>query len=158
MHLMKDYMNQRVIQLYIVTHRMPNLHGIVGLREDGGYMRPIMDIQQQDQHRVQLLLDIDRDYTSFYRLTVDHRGWTREECFGDVAWNPSWYVAADRDRTQWTIEAAIPLSELVREVPSSRAVWAMGIQRVVPGVGFQAWNSPADVEVIPEGFGLLFFE
>ena len=116
------------------------------------------DAELGSHDRVQLLLDIDRDYTSFYCLTVDYRGWTKEKCFGDVAWNPTWYVAAARDRTQWTIEAAIPLQELVREVPSSRAVWAMGIQRVIPGVGFQAWNSPADVEVIPEGFGLLFFE
>jgi hypothetical protein len=34
----------------------------------------------------------------------------------------------------------------------------VGVQRTVPGVGFQSWSHPAGVKIRPEGFGLLVFE
>jgi len=108
--------------------------------------------------RVDLLIDIDRDYATFYRLTIDHRGWVGEACLGDRTWNPTWYVAAASDGDSWTIEAAIPLSELVDQTPQAGTVWAIGLQRVVPGTGFQAWTSPASLDIVPEGFGYLWFE
>lgn len=114
------------------------------------------DLTAED--RVELLIDLDRDYASYYRLAVDHRGWTAEACCGDASWNPTWYVANGGEASHWTIEAAIPLKELAPLPPAARQVWAVGLQRVVPGVGFQAWTQPAGVEVRPQGFGLLLFE
>jgi hypothetical protein len=108
--------------------------------------------------RIDLLLDIDRDYASYYRLTVDHRGWTGEACLDDVSWNPTWYVAAHVEGQDWTIEAAIPWRELRRQTPQGDTAWAAGVQRVVPGVGFQAWTKPANLNVVAEGFGLLMFQ
>ena len=58
----------------------------------------------------------------------------------------------------WTVEAAIPLSELTGQPPAATPAWAVGIQRIVPGVGFQSWTKPAAPEIIPEGFGLLLFQ
>ena len=43
------------------------------------------------------------------------------------------------------------------EPPKPNNVWAIGIQRIVPGVGFQSWNRPAAIDVMPEGFGYLLF-
>ncbi len=112
--------------------------------------------------RVELFLDLDRDYVTAYRLAIDARGWTNDSCWGDNTWNPKWFVAAarsDKARTgpTWTAEAAIPLAELSRNVqPNQR--WAIGVQRIVPNVGFQSWNQPAAVEPQGEGFGLLVFE
>ena len=110
--------------------------------------------------RIDLLLDVDRDYASYYRLTVDHRGWTGEACLDDVSWNPTWYVAARDAGHRWTIEAAIPWRELCRQAPRGDAVWAAGVQRVVPGVGFQAWTKPANLNVklywLPTNFARLF--
>ena len=57
----------------------------------------------------------------------------------------------------WTVEAAIPLSELAPSTPQSRDVWAVGIHRIVPGVGIQAFTHPASVDPTPPGFGLLVF-
>lgn len=112
--------------------------------------------------RVEVYLDIDRDYVTAYRLVIDSRGWTNDSCWGDPTWNPQWFVAAarnDDDTTgpAWTAEAAIPLSELSRGVTANQ-LWAIGIQRIVPNVGFQSWNQPAAVDVQGEGFGLLVFE
>jgi hypothetical protein len=32
------------------------------------------------------------------------------------------------------------------------------VQRVIPGVGFQSWTTPAAAEIVSEGFGLLTFQ
>jgi hypothetical protein len=114
------------------------------------------DLSQQD--RVEFCFDLDRDYVTSYRFTVDHRGWTAESCWNDRAWNPNWFVAARPEADGWTIEAAVPLEEITGQFPVPRNVWAVGAQRVVPGVGFQSFSQPAGVELQPEGFGYLLFE
>ncbi len=106
---------------------------------------------------VDVLLDLDRDYATYYRFTVDSRGWTAESCWGDPSWNPTWYVARGGDEQYWTIEAAIPLDELTPTPPGSAVVWAVGLQRVIPEVGFQSFSGPASPEIVPEGFGYLLF-
>jgi hypothetical protein len=115
------------------------------------------DLAQHD--RIELWLDVNRDYTSFWRLAVDHRGWTGESCVDDATWDPTWYVAAAADETHWHVEAAIPMSELVPRTPAADTAWAIGLQRTVPGVGFQSWTLPASAEFVrPEGFGYLIFD
>ena len=69
--------------------------------------------------RVEICLDIDRDYGSYWKLAVDSRGFTAESCFGDATWNPTWYVASGSDGQFWTFEAAIPLAELTPKAPKS---------------------------------------
>jgi photosystem II stability/assembly factor-like uncharacterized protein len=108
--------------------------------------------------RVELLIDLDRDFATYYRLAVDDRGWTQDECWGDATWNPTWFVAAASSRDAWTAELAIPLEQLTGGLSENGPAWAIGLQRIVPGVGFQSWNTPAAIEVIPEGFGYLVFE
>ena len=109
--------------------------------------------------RVELLLDVDRDYATYYRLAVDHRGWTAESCWGDRTWDPVWFVAAAGSGGAWTAEAAIPLEHLTGRFPQARDAWAIGIQRVAPRAGFQSFSAPAVAAVVmPEGFGYLIFE
>lgn len=110
------------------------------------------------EDRVTFLIDIDRDYGSFYELTIDHRGWVAESCFQDASWNPTWYVAADRNAESWTVEAAIPLDELVPDGKVSQTAWVFGAQRVVPGVGFQSWTKPAAIQPVPQGLGVLILK
>jgi photosystem II stability/assembly factor-like uncharacterized protein len=114
------------------------------------------DLSRHD--RVLVCLDVDRDYASFYSLTVDARGWPAESCFGDATWDPTWFIATGGDEHYWTVEVAIPWEELAPRRPQVREVWSVGIQRVVPGVGLQALGRPAAAEVVPEGFALLVFE
>lgn len=111
------------------------------------------DLTSQD--RVELMLDMNRDYTSYVKLTVDHRGWTGEAACRDVRWNPEWFVAADSSGETWAVEAAIPLAALGHEHLAEGEVWSCGVQRVVPGVGIQSWTQPASVAGCPEGFGFL---
>jgi hypothetical protein len=108
--------------------------------------------------RIDILLDIDRDYATYYRFTVDHRGWTAESCWDDSSWNPDWFVAAAETDETWIVEIAIPMDQLVGRAPQSHDAWAIGIQRTVPGVGFQSWTTPASTDILPEGFGYLIFD
>jgi hypothetical protein len=109
--------------------------------------------------RVEFMFDIDRDFATYYHLAVDRRGWTFDRCWEDPTWDPPWFVATRRDAGTWTVEAAIPLKELTGEPPKTGDVWALGLQRVVPGVGFQSWTTPAAAaSVLPDGFGYLVFQ
>ena len=56
------------------------------------------DPRLDDQDRVELLIDIDRDFVTYYRLTIDHRGWTGEACWGDQSWDPELVCRQRRDR------------------------------------------------------------
>jgi photosystem II stability/assembly factor-like uncharacterized protein len=114
------------------------------------------DLSQHD--RVDICLDVDRTYASYYRLTIDHRGWAADACCGDLSWNPKWFVAAKTADGAWTAEAAIPLAELGAAIVPGKTVWAVGVQRTAPGVGFQSWTTPAAPQVVPEGFGWVGFE
>jgi hypothetical protein len=116
------------------------------------------DAELRSMDRIELLLDIDRDYSTSFCLTVDCRGWAAESCFGDSRWNPNWYVASAQDEQSWTVEAAIPLTELQSEPVTMRSVWAVGLRRVVPGVGVQGWTENTSVlESLPDSFGYLLF-
>lgn len=114
------------------------------------------DLSRRD--RVDVYLDLNRDYATYYHLAIDSRGWTTDDCWGDSTWNPQWFVAASTADGVWTAEAAIPLGELSATAPVAGAAWAIGLQRTIGGVGFQSWNAPAAVDVMPEGFGYLIFD
>jgi hypothetical protein len=114
------------------------------------------DLTQHD--RVTLRFDIDRDYTTAFEFTIDSRGWTRDSCWTDATWNPAWYVAAANDGKTWTIEAAIPLAQLVEKPPTPREVWAVSAQRTIPRVGYQSWAGIPTSADTPDQYGLLIFQ
>ena len=89
--------------------------------------------------RVDVLIDLDRDFATYYRLTVDHRGWTHDSCCGDDTWDPTWYVAAHNDRpVSGPPRRRSGSDQLTSRSPAAETVWALGLQRTVPGVGFQS--------------------
>ncbi|MBX9681365.1 MAG: hypothetical protein K2X38_21630 [Gemmataceae bacterium] len=115
------------------------------------------DADLDGHDRVSLLLDLDRDYSTYFRLEVDQRGCVREDCWGDKSWNPRWFVAVHNTDTAWHIEAAIPLGELTGDRVTLGAAWAFNLVRTIPGGGVQSWSQPADVQPRPEGMSLLLF-
>lgn len=117
----------------------------------------VRDAALDGQDRVEILLDVDRDYGIYYSLTVDSRGWAVDACWEDRSWNPDWFVARHEDKDYWYIEAAIPLASLSDMVPMSQTVWAVAVRRLVPGVGIECWNAENSMN-LTEGFGFLVFE
>jgi photosystem II stability/assembly factor-like uncharacterized protein/tetratricopeptide (TPR) repeat protein len=125
------------------------------------YVAPVKvrphDADLRPYDRVSLLLDLDRDYSTYFKLEVDQRGCVCDDCWGDRTWDPRWYVALHSERDCWQIEAAIPLMELTGDTVTFGRTWACNVVRVLPGRGVQAWSLPAGVEPRPEGMGLLMF-
>ena len=80
----------------------------------------------------------------------------RQRLLGRRHLESRWFVACSSADGFWTAEAAIPCT-VTAEPPKPNSVWAIGVQRIVPGVGFQSWNQPAAINVMPEGFGYLLF-
>ncbi|HMF15674.1 MAG TPA: YCF48-related protein [Gemmataceae bacterium] len=107
--------------------------------------------------RVSIVLDLDRDYSTYFHLQIDQRGCLREDCWGDAGWNPRWYVASQSHEDHWIVEAALPLSELTGDRIRLGTAWACNVVRILPGRGVQAFSLPADQEPRPEGMGLLLF-
>lgn len=106
------------------------------------------DQVDQDHDRVELLFDVNRDYTSGWKLAIDARGATSESFRFeshdlDPTWNPTWYVAAVRDEQTWSIETAIRWSDLTAEPADTVDAWILGIRRTVPGQGWQTWPAEA---------------
>lgn len=116
------------------------------------------DAELEPFDRVGILLDLDRDYSTYYHLEVDQRGCVRDSCWGDANWNPRWFVAVHSTDTCWQIEAAIPLAELTGERITQDTAWAFNLVRTLPGRGVQSWSLPADVRPRPEGMSLLLFQ
>jgi hypothetical protein len=116
------------------------------------------DADVHGHDRIEVLLDLDRDYQTYYRLRVDHRGCVADDCWDDPRWNPKWFVAVHSDADRWTLEAAIPFSELTSQVPKDGSTWAINVIRVLPTRGIQAWSHPAGIRPRPEGMGLLRFQ
>ncbi len=108
--------------------------------------------------RISLLLDLDRDYATYFHLQIDQRGCVREDCWGELNWNPHWFVVVKSADDGWQVEAAIPLGELTGQRLALNTAWAFNLVRIVPGQGVQSWSQPADVRPRPEGMSLLLFQ
>jgi hypothetical protein len=110
--------------------------------------------------RVSVLLDLDRDYSTCFHFQIDARGCVVEECWGDRTWSPRWYAATHREPAAWTVEVAIPLTDLTLDGLTPGRAWAANVVRVLPGRGVQAWSLPAEAPeeaMRLEGMGLLLF-
>jgi photosystem II stability/assembly factor-like uncharacterized protein len=132
--------------------RHPRGHAVPPVKARG------RDADLEGYDRVSLLLDLDRDYATYYHLQVDQRGCVREDCWGDTSWNPRWFVAVSSDAECWQVEAAIPLGALTSERIALGSAWAFNVVRIVPGHGVQSWSQPADVRPRLEGMSPLLFQ
>ena len=80
-----------------------------------------------------------------------------KDCWGDLSWDPRWFVSVHSTEEAWQVEAAIPLNELTGERIVANSAWAVNVTRILPGRGVQAWSLPADVTPRPEGMSLMIF-
>ena len=98
------------------------------------------DASLRNSERVELLIDLDGDYATGYRIEIDKRGWVSDSLWGDKSWNPRLFVATQETNGSWTAEGAIPLAELSPRRVKSGDVWRAALRRVAPGLGVECWN------------------
>ena len=112
------------------THDDDYLYFAVECKHPAGKGQPKAESRRRDddlrgRDRIDILLDLDRDYQTYFRLQIDGRGCVAEDCTGDRTWNPKWFVAADPTDTGWTAEIAIPRAELTGGTFKAGTTWAM---------------------------------
>ena len=107
--------------------------------------------------RVSLMIDLDRDYQTYFHWQIDQRGAVAEDCWGDRNWNPRWLVAHRSAPDGWSAELAIPWQEITGDAVSLGKAWCVNLVRITPGAGLLAFSHPADVQPRPEGMGLMIF-
>ncbi|MCE2791367.1 MAG: YCF48-related protein [Planctomycetota bacterium] len=103
------------------------------------------DERLDDHDRVVVRLDLDRDGYWPLCLSVDSRGAVADGCGTTTDWNPSWYVAHAADAESWTIEAALPLSQLQVSGPIEEANWGLSLSRHAPWQSADLWHPGRDV-------------
>jgi photosystem II stability/assembly factor-like uncharacterized protein len=114
------------------------LDGVVYVEPTKGRSRnPVLEMFD----RVEIAFDTDRDQNWPLRLVIDSRGWVADHLGGSTAWNPMCYVAAKQTPTHWTIEAAIPWSELGGS-PKNGTFWGLGLARLPPRRRDNYWPTP----------------
>lgn len=80
--------------------------------------------------RLEITLDLDRDYRSSYRFVIDHRGWAGDCLGGSSGWNPQWFIDQSQDDDAWIIELAIPFSEITKGAVEPGTVMAARVNRL----------------------------
>lgn len=134
--------------LYLAAEcHCPNPENLPAIERRTGHDAPV-----EEQDHIEICLDIDRDYATYYRLRVDARGQVADDCWHDPKWDPTWYVAVTHDSKGWNMEAAFPMSQLAKGGSGSEDVWAANVARRVPGAGTWAVTPPVARVAEPETF------
>ena len=118
------------------------------------------DSASPHRDRVGWHLDIDRDYSTGYRLVVDQTGGVSDACWLDQSWDPRWFVKVRQGEGTWTVEAAIPLAMLCPSTPTPNQAWLLQCTRARPGHPPQGWVGTPDAperHPRPESQGILLF-
>lgn len=87
------------------------------------------DADLRNRDRIEFAVDTDRDYQTFLQFSVDHRGWCCDGANGSQGWDPEWYIAQAEDEQSWSIEVAIPLSQLTSSSIDESTVWGISSAR-----------------------------
>jgi hypothetical protein len=115
------------------------------------------DSDLSGQDRVRILIDTDRDRETAFELEVDHRGLTRDSCWGLTSWNPQWFVAQQADTERWMVELALPLAELSDRESITGARWCLGLERTIPQTAVQKWPAVSERYSAPFDLGIITF-
>jgi hypothetical protein len=115
------------------------------------------DTDLSGRDRVEISIDINRDYSSGWHLVIDDRGWANDACQRDPSWNPQWHIARHGSDQAWSLEAAMPWHEIVPPT-GQHPVWLVGVRRVIPQLGIATWPASADARPSWEACGHLLVE
>ncbi|MFY9253091.1 MAG: YCF48-related protein [Fuerstiella sp.] len=117
------------------------------------------DTKHGTNDRIEFMFDTDRDYTTGFHFVIDEAGQTSERCWRAGNWNPDWFLASESDADVWRFELAIPQAELQEQPIRPGALWAIRVQRTVPGILQQSLKDKDHTSDLAgaDGFGLLRF-
>ncbi len=109
-----------------------------------------MELDQND--RLVIELDLDRDLTTAYRFEIDAAGRTRDSCDGFLSWQPRWFVQSVAGETGAVIEVAISRNDLTARPAVAGEAWRVRVQSVPAGQ-----RLPTGPQINPVGWNMIRF-
>lgn len=110
---------------------------------------------------IEIFLDTNRDYTTYYHLLVNPIGTKREsKKVTDTGWNPGWKVATAIGPNHWNVEVAIPFKDLDTSTPLPGTAWGVNFNRARRAAEkeISGWSFMDGNHHHPERFGYLAFK
>lgn len=104
---------------------------------------------------VEIFLQPDPSSPDYLHLAVNAAGSRFDERQHDPSWNPAWRAAAERGAGVWTVEIAIPFSELGL-TPRTAETWRVNLCRNRPrgtDKGYSQWSCSWEGYHVPARFG-----
>ncbi len=106
---------------------------------------------------VELFLDPEGDGT-YAHLIVNAAGVRQDDLPAERAVAPAWTAAAGRGEDFWSVEIAVPFTDLEAPAPEPGQAWRMNLCRSrLPVREATCWSPTFDGFHVPERFGVLVF-
>ncbi len=110
---------------------------------------------------IEVFVDANRDYTSYYHLTVNAMGTKRDGLEHKPAdWNPKWKAATAVGTNHWNVEICIPFKEFGSSTPKPGVTWGANFTRARRSgkEEISAWAFTNRNHHQPGKFGYLIFK
>jgi len=108
---------------------------------------------------VEIFLDPDKSKSFYYQLVINLSGVQYDgSSLQGAAWNGNWKAGVSQENHLYSLEVAIPFSEIAKESPSSKEEWGINFYRNnLKPEEFSAWSPTPGVYAAPSFFGTVEF-
>lgn len=109
---------------------------------------------------IEFFVDANHDHETYWQFASTAMGVCYDNSQGDSLWNANWQAAAQQSEDAWTVEAAVPFSELKLSPPVPGALWGFNLCRERQAGGKLELCNWADVQRVFNTvslFGHLYF-
>jgi thioredoxin-like negative regulator of GroEL len=117
---------------------------------------------------VELFLDLDHDYTTYYQIVVNSLGtigdtrWdnsAQNGSGGEDEWNGEYEIATKVEETFWTAEIAIPIAQFEQRIEPGQ-IWGFNLARIriANAAEYGQWVPTYGRALRPDRFGFILFD
>lgn len=109
---------------------------------------------------IELALDPTHEHEGITKFIINSLGTVTDFRYGFTDWNADVQIATSRDKDSWSVELAIPFSELDRAAPKPGEVWGLNVfrTRYTEGTQLLNWVNANGVFTVPTRLGHLLFD
>jgi|APSaa5957512622_1039677.scaffolds.fasta_scaffold07205_3 thioredoxin-like negative regulator of GroEL len=144
--------------------------GIKGYESTTNNLAALVTERDQRVHEddcVELFLDLDHDYTTYYQIVVNSLGTIADNQWdssvqmsnGNSEWNGEYEIATKVEETFWTAEIAIPIAQFERRIEPGQ-IWGFNLARIriANAAEYGQWVPTYGRALRPDRFGFILFD
>jgi len=145
--------------------------GIKGYESSTDSLAALVTERDQTVHEddcVELFLDLNHDYTTYYQIVVNSLGTIADNQWdssvqtgngGNSEWNGKYEIATKVEETFWTAEIAIPISQFERRIEPGD-IWGFNLARIriANAAEYGQWVPTYGRALRPDRFGFILFD